>query len=141
LIACLGFETERALGIWHAFEPNKTIGIIGKPPLRPEYVKRAKERNKFLLGRAGVDVEYADPYDPFATIECLEKIYAKECFDDKGEIQNVVVMPLGTKVQTLGVFLFWLRHRNVRLMYAFPKGYGKGYGARQPGDNFAYRLY
>jgi len=141
LIACLGFETERALGIWHAFEPNKTIAIIGEPPLRPQYVKRAKERNKFLLGRAGVEVKYADPYDPFAMVKFLEEIYNTECLDTQGEPCNVVIMPLGTKVQALGAFLFWLRHRGVRLMYAFPQGYGEGYSTRQPGDNFSYPLY
>ena len=141
LIACLGFETERAIGIWHACEPNKTIAIIGKPPLRSEYVKRAKERNEFLLGRAGVAVEYADYYNPFAMVECFEKIYKTECLDAEGKAQNVVIMSLGTKVQALGAFLFWLRHQNVRLMYAFPQAYGEGYSTRQPGDNFSYPLY
>ena len=140
LIAFLGFETERALGIWEYYEPFRTVVVLADPPMRKGYLKRAEELNSFLLSRPAVIRETMNPYDPFDVAERLERIYSARCTDGGQERFNVGVISLGTKVQSLGLFLFWLKHRNVRIAYAFPQRYGEGYRTRKSGDNFIFPI-
>lgn len=140
LIAFLGFETERALGIWEHYEPFRTIVVLSDPPLRKGYLERAEELNSFLVSRPAVIRRTMNPYDPFEVAEGLEELYRERCTDRGDEVYNVAVISLGTKVQALGLFLFWRRHKNVRITYAFPQRYGVGYSSRKSGENFAFPL-
>jgi hypothetical protein len=134
LIVFLGFETERALGIWEHYEPYKTIVVLADPPMREGYLVRAKNKNAFLLSRPAVSKVTMNPYDPRAISAGLEELYLTKCTDSGHEQYNVAVISLGTKVQCLGLFDFWRRHRSVRITYAFPREYGSGYSNREPGN-------
>ena len=45
----------------------------------------------------------------------------------------MVIGPFGTKSQVAGVFLFWMEHRKVQVIYSFPATYTRSYLKRQPG--------
>lgn len=140
LIVFLGFETERALGIWEHYEPFKTVVVLADPPMRQDYLERAEKENAFLITRPGILKETMNPYDPFEVTEKLEEIYSTHCLDNRRPAYNVGVISLGTKVQSLGLFNFWRRHTNVRITYAFPQGYGAGYNTRKIGQNFLFDM-
>ncbi|MGH8527292.1 MAG: hypothetical protein ACREXY_24735, partial [Gammaproteobacteria bacterium] len=53
---------------------------------------------------------------------------------------NVGVISLGTKVQSLGLFKFWRKHKDVRITYAFPQSYGAGYNTRKIGQNLLFDM-
>jgi hypothetical protein len=140
LVAFLGFETERALGIWEHYEPFKTIVVVAAPPLKKEYVRKAEESNEFLMSRPGILRADVNPYDPYEVAKALTNIYDEHCLDSAKQPYNVGVISLGTKVQALGLFLFWCSHRKVRITYAFPRSYGEGYHSRRIGQNFVFPM-
>lgn len=140
LIVFLGFETERALGIWEHYEPFKTITVLSDPPMRKGYLERAEKENAFLLSRPAVIRRTMDPYDPSEITKELNALYDELCTDNGDEIYNVGVINLGTKVQSIGLFDFWRNHRNIRITYAFPQRYGDGYSTRKIGQNLEFRL-
>lgn len=140
LIVFLGFETERALGIWEHYEPFRTIVILSDPPMREGYLERAEKRNAFLLSRPAVIKTKVNPYDPSEIAKQLNKLYFEKCTDSGREVYNVGVLSLGTKVQCIGLFEFWRNHKNVRITYAFPQSYGKSYSERKIGQNLAFQL-
>ncbi|MCI0564767.1 MAG: hypothetical protein MN733_40390, partial [Nitrososphaera sp.] len=96
LIVFLGFETERALGIWEHYEPSKTVVVLADPPMRKDYLDRAKRENAFLITRPGILKVTMNPYDPFAVTEKLEEIYSTHCLDNHRPAYNVGVISLGT---------------------------------------------
>ena len=140
LLVFVGFETERALGIWEHYEPFKTIVVLSDPPMREGYLERAQDKNAFLLSRPAVISTRMNPYNPFEIAQQLEKLYWEKCTDGGREAYNVGVISLGTKVQCVGLFKFWRNHKNVRITYAFPQTYGKGYSNRKMGKNLVFNL-
>jgi hypothetical protein len=140
LIVFLGFETERALGIWEHYEPSKTVVVLADPPMRKNYLERAEKENSFLITRPGILQETMNPYDPLEATQKLEEIYNTHCLENRRPTYNVGVISLGTKVQSLGRFRFWHRHKNVRITYAFPRSYGSGYSARKIGQNLLFDM-
>jgi hypothetical protein len=140
LIVFLGFETERALGIWEHYEPFKTIVVLADPPMRDGYLTRAEKNNAFLLSRPAVIRTTMNPYDPFEIVKKLGELYFEKCTNNGVEIYNIGVMSLGTKVQSVGLFEFWRSHKNVRITYAFPQSYGKSYAERKIGKDLAFRV-
>lgn len=140
LIVFLGFETERALGIWEHYEPFRTIVVAADPPMREGYLERARSKNAYLLSRPAVLQTTMNPYDPFDIKEKLEQLYMEQCTNNGIDTYNVGVISLGTKVQCIGLFAFWREHKNVRITYAFPQSYGGGYSERKIGSNLAFAL-
>jgi hypothetical protein len=45
----------------------------------------------------------------------------------------MIIGPFGTKPQTVGIFVFWLEHPRVQIVYSFPTEYTKSYLNRKPG--------
>ena len=66
--------------------------------------------------------------NPYAVKNVLESIY-----EETKDSFNIVIGPFGTKPQVIGVFLFYLEHRKVQVVYSFPATYTRSYLRRQPG--------
>ncbi|MFC1951932.1 hypothetical protein ACFLYI_02680 [Chloroflexota bacterium] len=130
LILFLGFEPERSLAIWKHCNPEKTIALITNPPRygNPDYLKYAQENNAYLLSQPSVETRDIPADNPHAVKNILEGIRG----DIKGSF-NMVIGPFGTKSQTVGVFLFYLEHPKVQLVYSFPVNYTKSYLQRKAG--------
>jgi hypothetical protein len=131
LVLFLGFEPERALAVWKQFNPARTMALITNPPRygNPDYLKYAQQNNAELLAKPSVEVRDMAADNPYAVKTVLEAIHqeTKDSF-------NMTIGPFGTKPQVVGVFLFYLEHRKVQVVYSFPATYTRSYLQRQPGQ-------
>ncbi len=130
LALLLGFEPERSLAIWRHFNPPKTIALITNPPRygNLNYLKYSQENNSSLLSQPSVEARNVPADNPYAVKNVLEAIY-----NDTRSSFNMVIGPFGTKPQVVGVFLFYLEHPKVQIVYSFPVKYTRSYLQRKPG--------
>ena len=133
LVLLLGFEPERALAIWKHFNPAKTVTLITNPPRygNLDYLKYAEENNSYLLSQPSIEVRNIPADNPYAVKKVLESIYS-----ETRASFNMVIGPFGTKPQVVGVFLFWLEHSRIQIVYSLPVKYTKSYLQRRPGHTF-----
>lgn len=123
LVLILGFEGARALSIFRHFEPYRALALLGNPePLFDNkiskfYLVNASKNNSQLLSNQRVIISNISSLDPYAfKNELNEKIlkYTEETDS------NILISCLGTKPQTLGLYLYWLEHKNVQIIYSIP---------------------
>lgn len=102
LVMLLGYEGDRALAVYEQIQPMQTTLIVPHPPYRPEWEGRTEQFNSDLLCLTGTDrVQRVDAIDPSKTADLLRRTIGAT--DEWGDYA-VVICPLGTKPQTLGVF-------------------------------------
>ncbi len=129
LVLFLGFEAERSLSVWKQFNPSRTICLITSPrDGNEEYLRYAEKNNDFLLSQPNVEVRQAAADSPYHVRNTLESIY-----DEFKSTANMIIGPFGTKPQTVGIFIFWLEHPRIQVVYSFPNEYTKSYLNRKPG--------
>ena len=128
LIIFLGFDSIRARGAINFFQPSEKIGIVGVPP-REDRKWRADEVRKrnLKIFDAKEEMILLSTFYYEETILKLNELY--EEFSPKS---NMAICPLGSKLQTLGVFLFAREHTDVKLLFPIPmkfhpKRYSKGF--------------
>lgn len=130
LILFLGYEGERAYAIWKAIEPDRTIAVIGRPAAYPGADIPSEKLNKPILERINLDVTRLEcpALDVGKTKELLEQFYK----DEEYRNFNIFVAPLGTKMQALGIYLFFRANPNsgVHVIYAIPLWYDDKYYTR-----------
>ncbi|NQS90168.1 hypothetical protein HQ584_10310 [Patescibacteria group bacterium] len=127
LIVVLGFEGKRSTEIFYAVNPKKTYAINGFPSYQPGWDNISIEANlRFLReSRAFDHLHLAPAIDPFETKKVVAQI-AKE-IKEKDQNSNLVIAPLGTKMQALGVLLYALQDETVKVIYPFPSIYKADY--------------
>ena len=129
LVLFLGFEPERSLSVWKHFNPARTIALITTPRQgNVDYLRYAEKNNSYLLSQPSVEVRNVPADNPYAVRNVLEAIY-----DETKGLFNMVTGPFGTKPQTVGLFLFWLEHPRVQVVYSYPVDYTKSYLKRKAG--------
>jgi len=142
-IPFLGFDPERTLAVWEHYYPPRTIAIKSFSSSKPKYLEYVEKLNEHFLSRPSVDSRrFPSPYGIYATRDLLEDIYHEGCKESTSQRTpfNIVVAPFGPKVQVLGIFLFWLNHREVRVAYSFPITYRPTYLKRKPERTLYYEL-
>lgn len=81
---------------------------------------------RFLIESRSIDHIFFSPTnDPFETAKVLKIMVGtirKKHFN-----LDIVVAPLGTKMQAFGVLLFVLKNKFVRVVYPFPTEYSSNY--------------
>lgn len=129
LVLFLGFEPERSLSVWKHFNPARTIALITTPRQgNVDYLRYAEKNNSYLLSQPSVEVRNVPADNPYAVRNVLETIY-----DETKGLFNMVTGPFGTKPQAVGLFLFWLEHPRVQVVYSYPVEYTKSYLKRKTG--------
>lgn len=129
LVLFLGFEAERSQSVWKQFNPSRTICLITAPrDGNAEYVRYAEKNNELLLSQANVEVRHVAADSPYEIRNTLEAIH-----DEFKTTANMIIGPFGTKPQTVGIFVFWLEHPRIQIVYSFPSEYTKSYLNRKPG--------
>lgn len=118
LVILLGYEGDRAKAIYENLDPNKVLLVIPKPPYHPEWDGRTEEMNKHLIKIVGKDkIKYVHSTDSAVAADQLAEILGEYPLDR----WRCSIAPLGTKPQTLGVYLFWRRNRGrFSVIYAQP---------------------
>jgi len=132
LVVFLGFEGERTYAIWEHFEPQKAIGYVGNPGFRPAYVETARRLNKAFLHEKGVEEREVSAIDHGEVCQQLETLWKSN------QDHDILISPLGTKIQALGVYLFKRNNPDcpAQVVYAKPLKYLKNYYSRGCGRMF-----
>ncbi|HCU35994.1 MAG TPA: hypothetical protein DGT21_11265 [Armatimonadetes bacterium] len=125
LVIFLGYERERTYRLWRTLEPDLTIAVIGVPPAFPGANYTSEILNARILNSKTDDIAIrsCSAVDPADAARLLCDVAAEH------EGCNLVVAPLGTKMQTLGLYLFSRRRegRAAQIMYALPLRYDEKY--------------
>lgn len=118
LILMVGFEYDRALYLWEKVEPAKTIITVGDKPTDSKYLatnlKVIEELRKRIVNCEVVEKVSAN--DPFEARNDLERII-KSYYDS----YNIVISPMNTKLQTLGLYLAWEKYPEIQIAYTCPE--------------------
>lgn len=120
LVMFLGHEEERAAITWKRHQPNMTIPIIPCPNYKDDFDGIVENRHHAMLSRMG-NSKYQVKI-PARGIEesrdivlaIWEKYYGDYFF---------IVAPLGTKLQSLGVYMAAKIKRDIQITYAMPSLY------------------
>jgi len=96
---------------------DRVVWLIGEPHL-PEDHWRADVQRRINEIPASVPAYEVSTFDYKKTLEILERVY--QPFDCK---YLVNIAPLGSKMQSLGVVMFWYMHPEVSIYYASPREY------------------
>lgn len=123
LVVILGFEGLRAYALWETFDPHKTIALLGTPSSEHEkWLRVAKKENDLILTRPNVETRAISFTDLGEAIAVLDKIN-----QDIGNKYNVVVSTLGTKLSSIALFYFAIRHQNVFVAFSRPESLAEHY--------------
>ena len=135
LILQLGYEGDRAYGIWERFTPHKTILLIGRPSFRGSWEGRVEKFNDKLISKLPAEsINYIPTLDPFAVSTNLDNLIEKY-----SEKFNVSVSPLGPKPQVIGCYLSVKKYPDVQIIYAIPKLHEEEYFTKKVGKIWQYR--
>ena len=131
LILMLGYEGDRAIALLEDIDPTDCLLLIPKPAYHPEWDGRTEEMNKEIINLVGKSkIEYIDSRNPVKVAIQMKKLLS----NGKYATYNHIISPLGTKPQTLGLFLYIAsRPVDTNLLYAAPLKhnelfYSKGVG-------------
>jgi len=103
LILLLGYEGDRALALLEEMEPADCLLLIAKPAYHKEWEGRTEEMNKGIINIVGKSrIQYVDSRNPQKVSQQLYSVLSKS----KYLKYNHVISPLGTKPQTLGLYLY-----------------------------------
>jgi len=119
LVLFLGYEGDRALAVYEQVQPMHTTIIIPSPSFRPEWEGRTQSFNRDLLSLTGDEpCQQSDALDPDDTTSLLRRLLPD--FGRRGP-NAVIISPLGTKPQTLGLFAYLREaHDPPAVLYASP---------------------
>jgi hypothetical protein len=132
-----GFEAHRANGVVEDTNPALLLLLYGKPgdpslDWRLDLSRRL--HRKFERGRRAA-TETVSTLQFEETVDVLERYY-NYLIDD----YDVVLAPIGSKMQTLAAYLFWERYGETQLMFPTPIGYDPARSPQGAGITYAVTL-
>lgn len=132
-----GFEAHRATGVVEDTNPALLLLLYGKPgdPILDWRLDLSgRLHRKFERGRRTA-TETVSTLQFWETIAALEHYY-NYLIDD----YDLVIAPIGSKMQTLAAFLFWERYGETQLMFPTPIGYNPERGPKGSGVTYSTTL-
>jgi hypothetical protein len=120
LISFFAFKRARLQLLMQEFEFEKKIFILGNPIREDlQWRKRCMEIINWDIIRKTPGAVYRLPtLYPKAVDEFLEsQVYGSGDFAR----YNVLLSPLGSKMQTVGCFSFWRRHKEIGIVFSHPR--------------------
>lgn len=128
-----GYEAHRSTGVVDTVNPSLLLllyGSPGAPDLQWRLDLSRRLHKKLEKGRRAADVVVS-------TLEFGEALTALETFyDNLIDDYDLVVSPIGSKMQTLATYLFWERYPETQLNFPLPIGYDPD--RRPTGTGFSY---
>src|SRR3989304_3683678 len=103
LVLILGYEGDRALALYEEMDPTECLLLVGKPAYHKEWEGRTEKMNKEIINTVGASkIRYIHSRNPLAVSQQL-----RELLSSPTNLQyNQIISPLGTKPQTLGLYLY-----------------------------------
>ena len=127
LVVSIGYEGARAYTLFRRYEPTVTLACMGDPGLgdheREQILDTVRRNNGPFLATDSVSVRQLASYDPDVFADDVLKMIdnaVKELDDVQGFPTDVVLSPVGTKPQTLGLFSIWQERPEYQIAYAIP---------------------
>ncbi len=121
LVILPGHEGERTYITWRCHQPDKTLVISQGEPYHEGLNDIAERENSLLQTMLG-DICLYGYRAPAREVDGvyleLERIYSRYAHK-----YNIVIAPMGTKMQTLGIYLFAESRPDVQITYAVPIEY------------------
>jgi hypothetical protein len=128
LVLLLGYEDDRAYGIREYIDPRKTIAVIADPPTYSGADKPSKAFNAAILNDPETTIVRRSAMDPLETRDMLSAMYRSKDHEGLG----FFIAPLGTKMQVVGVYLFFeeeihphLGSTRAQIVYSRPAKYNE----------------
>lgn len=134
LILLLGYEGDRALALLEEMDPADCLLLIGKPPYHDEWEGRTEEMNTGIINIVGNSkIKYIHSRNPVIVAQQLRHILSKPEYSR----YNHIISPLGTKPQTLGLFLYLSNNPpNTVLIYGAPLRHNEPFYSRGIGKSW-----
>ncbi len=130
LVIGSGYDQNQIKSICNYKENSRKVQLIGFPSLRPDMYQENILRTTLASQELSEEALYkrllAPANDPFVTASVLSE-FVKKRRNSPG-ISNLYLSPLGTKAQTVGFSLFYLRelvNTPSSLIFPFYSSYGK----------------
>ena len=127
LVLILGYEGHRALSFLSKFSPYKILPLIsipndGNKEIDDKFYNNVIKCNWSLLRKHNV-LKRSD--GQFFTISSLNHLnFSMELKDIINSYKNkdidICISPMGTKAQTLGLYLYWRGCQNAQIIYSVP---------------------
>lgn len=138
LIIFLGYESDRAKAIYENLDPNEVLLIVPDPPYHKEWKGRTEEINRHLIKIISKDrIKAAPSEDSLEVAVKLEELLKDYPLDD----WRWIIAPLGTKPQTLGIYLFWRKNRGkFSIIYAPPLEHNNPFFSTGVGNTLSFIL-
>jgi len=129
LILFLGFEGPRALAVYERYDPDRAVAVIGKPAYKEGWDKFSEKLNEHLLEQEDVGRKFASVSSPIMVSQLLDQLYL-----EYGKGHNILVCPMGTKMQAVGTYLFCKNRSEVQVVLPTPienpeKNFSEGVGS------------
>lgn len=104
LVLFLGYEGDRALAVYEHVQPMRATLIVPHPPYKPAWEGRTERFNSDLLAVVGEALTMrVESVDPDETKSALAAVLGNG--RRRGD-HAVIICPLGTKPQTLGIYSY-----------------------------------
>lgn len=139
LVLILGYEGDRAIALLEEMDPAECLLLIAKPAYHKEWEGRAEELNVGIINIVGKSkIEYVDSRNPVLVSQQLYEILS----NSKYSKYNHVISPLGTKPQTLGLYLYLSTNpANTILVYGSPLRHNESFYSKGIGRSWVLPFY
>ena len=124
IISFFTFKRSRLQAILQLLEVEKKIFILSEP-VRPELKWRRhfmEIANLDLIQKNEPDIKILNTLNPFDVMHYLEeKTYKNKDYSR----YNLILAPLGSKMQTIGSYFYWRKHPEITVLFSQPRSYFK----------------
>lgn len=136
LISFLTFRRSRLQLLLQELEFEKKILVLGEPVREDLKWRKAfmEIANFDVIQKNNENVIILNTLSPFIVADRLEElIYQSRDYAR----YNIFLAPLGSKMQTIGCYMFWKRHPDITIIFSQPKTYYKDKYSNSYRDTFA----
>ena len=134
LVLLLGYEGGRALALLEEMDPTDCLLLIAKPAYHKEWEERTEEMNVEIINIVGKSkIKYIDSRNPIMVSQQLYTILSNPEYSK----YNHIISPLGTKPQTLGLYLYLSTNPpNTVLIYGAPLRHNEPFYSSEIGGSW-----
>lgn len=130
-VAFLSNEPMRARSMLDIYQPSRKIVVLVTPGKPEDRWKLDLQKKMYRFSVTQQDTLVDLPNDYIEAYKYLEGVYNQFC-----QVNNINVIPLGSKMHTLAIWLFLERHSDVRLLISIPMNYDPSRYSRGIGETY-----